>query len=372
MATVYILKHKTQKGYSHTIKYYDSLSKKKKYYKTFKKLRDAQQSANELRTALDSGKRPEKKKTKLAPLTFNQVSASLRDEWAKRLRINNLAKKTHDEYGYRLNVLEREFGKTLLCKITKQQIIKYLGGVAQTFSNVTYNRSLSVIKKIFKHGLDINAVFSDPTEDIKLLSEKQHERNNFLLPAQVADLISATQKTRAKFYMPAIIFLGAEHGASKQEILSLRWPKIDFEWDEKGIIRLFRTKNKKERTEFLMPRTKLALLDWKNHLEYKRRRIKVRELKSDYVFCRIDGTPIKNFNKAWWNILKIAEIKDFHFHDLRHTFCSNLLIAGGNLKDAKEMIGHSNISMTDRYSHLTALHKSERQNLLALHYENKK
>jgi site-specific recombinase XerD len=121
-----------------------------------------------------------------------------------------------------------------------------------------------------------------------------------------------------------------------------------------------------------MPRAKKALLDWKNHLEYKRRRIRVSQPKSDYVFCRIDGTPIKNFNKAWWNMLKIAGIKDFHFHDLRHTFCSNLLIAGGNLKDAKEMIGHSNISMTDRYSHLTALHKSERQNLLALHYENNK
>jgi integrase len=121
-----------------------------------------------------------------------------------------------------------------------------------------------------------------------------------------------------------------------------------------------------------MPRTKNALIDWKNHLEFKRKKDGIKEIKSDNVFCRIDGTPIKCFNKAWWRVLEIAGIQDFHFHDLRHTFCSSLLMAGGDLKDAKEMIGHSNISMTDRYSHLSALHKQNRQNLLAEYYGNDK
>ena len=91
-----------------------------------------------------------------------------------------------------------------------------------------------------------------------------------------------------------------------------------------------------------MPRTRPALLDWKSHLEYMRHRTKVNAVKSNHVFSRIDGTLIKCFNKAWWAALKIAGISGFHFHDLRHTFCSNLLMAGGDLKDAKEMIGHKN------------------------------
>ena len=152
--------------------------------------------------------------------------------------------------------------------------------------------------------------------------------------------------------MPAIIYLGAEHGAAKQEILSLEWRDIQFDYGSDGLIRFFRTKNEKERTECIMPKTRQALMDWKYHLEYKRHRIKVRIVNSDNVFCRIDGTPIKCFNKAWWAALKVAGISGFHFHDLRHTFCSNLLMAGGDLKDAKEMIGHSDIAMTDRYSHL--------------------
>jgi site-specific recombinase XerD len=118
-----------------------------------------------------------------------------------------------------------------------------------------------------------------------------------------------------------------------------------------------------------MPRTRQSLLDWKTHLEYMRHRRKVRAVKSDHVFCRIDGTPIKNFDRAWRAALKTTGISGFHFHDLRHTFCSNLLMAGGDLKDAKEMIGHSDIAMTDRYSHLSGLHKRNLQKMLSEHYQ---
>jgi len=87
-------------------------------------------------------------------------------------------------------------------------------------------------------------------------------------------------------------------------------------------------------------------------------------------FYKVDGTPLNNFNKAWWASLKAAGIKDFHFHELRHTFCSNLIMSGGDLKDAKEMIGHADISMTDRYSHLTNDHKFNKQRHLASYYDS--
>ena len=61
---------------------------------------------------------------------------------------------------------------------------------------------------------------------------------------------------------------------------------------------------------------------------------------------------------------------NFHNHDLRHTYCSNLLLAGSDLKTVKEKIGHRDISMTDRYSHLTANHKLLHQEQLAAHYTN--
>jgi site-specific recombinase XerD len=105
-------------------------------------------------------------------------------------------------------------------------------------------------------------------------------------------------------------------------------------------------------------------------LERKRKTERVTEIKSDRVFTRIDGTPLRSFNKAWWACLREAGIKDFHFHDLRHTFCSNLILSGAGLKEVKEMIGHKDISMTDRYSHLTLAHKLQQQRRLARHYMN--
>jgi integrase len=101
-----------------------------------------------------------------------------------------------------------------------------------------------------------------------------------------------------------------------------------------------------------------------------RSRLKACEIESNSVFCRIDEIPLKSFYKAWRASLKEAGIEDFHFHDLRHTFASNMLLSGASLKDVKEMMGHSDISMTDRYSHLTLTHKLQKQTILADHYLN--
>ena len=85
-----------------------------------------------------------------------------------------------------------------------------------------------------------------------------------------------------------MIFLGAEHGASKQEILSLRWSDIDFDFRDSGLVRFYRTKNVKERTDCLMPNTKEALLHWKKHQLLMRRKKKIDYNESDIVFSHHD------------------------------------------------------------------------------------
>jgi integrase len=368
MATVIIQRREGPNKLSYQVYYKEPSTGKRKYYKTYPRLKNAQIAANDLRIILDSGKPPEKKPRKLRLMTLKEVGKSLRAEWDRAYRRGDISPKTSSDYGYWLDVLIREFGDRLLCRITEAEIESYLNLQAAIKSKVSSNKYLSIFKKLFQHGLALNAVIADPAARLKKLSEKDHERKRFLLPRDLDRLIRATQKTRAKFYLPAIIYLGAEHGASKQEILDLKWPDIDFTFRDTGIIRLFRTKNRRERVEFLMPRTRSALLDWQAHLTGKRKRLGIREIRSDKVFARIDGTPLKSFNKAWWSSLKKAKITDFRFHDLRHTFASNLLLSGASLKDVKEMIGHKDISMTDRYSHLTLDHKFLKQKELAEHY----
>ncbi len=87
------------------------------------------------------------------------------------------------------------------------------------------------------------------------------------------------------------------------------------------------------------------------------------DLATEYVFT-YKGNPVKNIKKAFKTALKNSGITDFRFHDLRHTFASQVIIRGGDLKDVQELLGHKSMSMTLRYSHLSQEHKKKAVNLL--------
>ena len=91
-----------------------------------------------------------------------------------------------------------------------------------------------------------------------------------------------------------------------------------------------------------------------------RRRIDV-----PYVFY--DAKKLSNYQnvkRSFTTALDRAKIADFHFHDLRHTFASQLVMAGVDLVAVKELLGHKDIKMTLRYAHLAPAHKRKAVNVL--------
>ena len=69
------------------------------------------------------------------------------------------------------------------------------------------------------------------------------------------------------------------------------------------------------------------------------------------------GSPLER-PRYWWDAaLKDAALKDFRWHDLRHTFASRFVMAGNDLRTLAELLGHKTLQMVMRYSHLSQAHE---------------
>ena len=142
----------------------------------------------------------------------------------------------------------------------------------------------------------------------------------------------------------ALVLLALHTGLRKTEQFSLQWRDIDF---QQGQIRVRESKSGKGRV-VAMNKTVTELL---------KQLSKVRLINNQYVFPgEISGARRSDLPKYWEDYLKQAGIDNFHWHDLRHTFASRLVMAGVDLYSVKELLGHHDFKMTQRYAHLSPGH----------------
>lgn len=71
-----------------------------------------------------------------------------------------------------------------------------------------------------------------------------------------------------------------------------------------------------------------------------------------------------NIKKSFLTAVKKSSIINFHFHDLRHTLASHLVMGGVDLNTVRELLGHKTLDMTLRYSHLSPDHKKRAVDVL--------
>jgi integrase len=124
------------------------------------------------------------------------------------------------------------------------------------------------------------------------------------------------------------------------ELLGLHWKDINFE--ERRIILERHIKNN-ERRIIPMNETLFAAL----------KSLFFVNPDSEMVFPDINGDMV---GMAFRRACKRAGIEDFRFHDLRHTFASHLIMGGANPRTVQTLLGHKDLRMTMRYSHLSPEH----------------
>ena len=144
-------------------------------------------------------------------------------------------------------------------------------------------------------------------------------------------------------HLRPIVITPLNTGMRKSEILSLEWERhVDMRHSK---ILLDRTKNGERRVIPINSTLRNTLKSL------------VRHINSPYVFVDSNGRRFKDVKRSFATALRRVGIKDFHFHDLRHTFASHLVMNGVDLATVKELMGHKNFAMTLRYAHLSQGHK---------------
>ncbi len=380
MATVTIATRSLKKGKAYVIHYKDPNTGKKEYHKTYRRKDLAQEEVNRVRTLIDSGRLPTKEtrqpKQQALP-TFGQAALLCQAEWDRKLGEGKIGATSHEGYRYLLAPILKEWKHTLLHDLDEDAIRDYRISIAEKTKarlkskgkdgkncNVLANRRLFIIKQVYaqaeRHGL----IDKDVAKPIPYLSEKGSERKTAQSPIEVDTLLEAARSRRSKHYMVLAILLAVEHGCSTQEVLTLQWSDINL---PENHITFHRDKNGVSRTHQIMPRTREALKNRLEHVTHYRKK-RCLTVKGDYVIGNMDGTPVKSIKTAWKGLCKDHDFDDLHFHDHRHTYCTNMLLSGSTLKEASVMIGHRTLRMTDRYSNLEGVMDNRPQDRLARRY----
>jgi len=224
----------------------------------------------------------------------------------------------------------------------KQKKVEIMRGFRK---DASINRELACLHHLFKKAVEWQFLERSPFErGHSLILKENNKRLRFLTGEEVQGLLSVCLP-----HLRPIVKCAVLTGARRGEILSLKWEQV-----RNGFIYLEKTKTNEAR--------QIPISD---DLEAVFRGIRRREgLRSEYVFT-YQGQPVRNNIKHSFNsAVKKAGIVNFHFHDLRHTFASQMLLRGSTLKDVQELLGHKSMTMTLRYAHLTQESKRKAVNFL--------
>jgi integrase len=148
--------------------------------------------------------------------------------------------------------------------------------------------------------------------------------------------------------MTPLILLSLNTGCRQGELFNLRWASVDL---ERSMLRV-------EGRDAKSGQTRIIPLNAEAHSILTRWHAQNQGMEADLVFPGRTGQRRDNVQKAWATILKDADISSFRWHDMRHHFASRLAMAGTDLNTIRELLGHSSLTMTQRYSHLSPDHKA--------------
>jgi site-specific recombinase XerD len=268
-------------------------------------------------------------------------------------------KKFKDEY---MIFMSRTHSQKYLSSINLSfnQLIRFTGDVplkqitpkvTQSFLSETYTRTKKgaalycrTLKASFTRAIDWSYLEENPF--IKLSLPKMEKSFPVFITESELEIILGNTPNKI---LKDLFFTAFHTGMRLGELVNLRWIAVDFSRKMMTVKNdeSFSTKSRRER---IIPISKKLF----SEILKKYQKLNL-DVGADYVFQKVKGVKLnqewvsKDFKKA---VRKSKLDERIHFHTLRHSFASNLVQKGASIYVVKELMGHSDISTTQIYSHL--------------------
>jgi integrase len=278
-------------------------------------------------------------------VTFNELVARYVENYRNQKCFSRLKYYLMEEY-------QAAFGERRLSEINyldletyrnKRRATPTRSGKAR--ADATVNREMSTLRHMLNKAVEWGMLEISPfARGSRLMLKENNHRLRFLTEGEIEALLNACAS-----HLKPIVETALLTGMRRGELLSLKWDQV-----RNGFIYLYETKSGKSRQIPINDRLTevLKYVRLKNHL------------KSEYVFCDSQGNRFYEVKRSFASACRKAGIEAFRFHDMRHTFASQLVMRGASLKAVQELLGHADLKMTMRYAHLSQEHLRDSVNLL--------
>jgi len=246
-------------------------------------------------------------------------------------------KRDHRHDGYRMERLKRKFWDRPAEGITPQDLERFLAaGIEQDkWAPATANRYRALLSLTYRLGIRNGKVGANPARLVRHRLEN-NARVRWLAMEEEKRLREVLEKNYSE-HIPEFD-LALNTGLRLSEMYLRTWEDVN---SERRILTVLRSKHG-ERRHVPLNSVALAALG----------QLRSQSEGTGWIFRNERGERLTGPRYWFDTALKEAKVQDFHWHDLRHTFASRLIMGGMDLRTVQELMGHKTIAMTCRYAHL--------------------
>ena len=268
--------------------------------------------------------------------------------------VDRKSKQTIDSYLNDLKHYYEFFKDTDLDKIDTKQINQYLQEVNDRCSNSTVLRTKTSIVSFHKFLSQYYKLKVNPTASIQKI-RKIYRYPKVINQTSINQILDVSESEHESFYI-AMFDVLYSCGLRVSELVNLNLNQLFL---EQGCIRVI-GKGDKER---VIPMADVTRKNLKRYIDNDR--FLWLKSKSNLIFIKPDGKPINRqyvYNSLKKRCQEIGLDIDISPHKLRHSFATALLNGGADLRIVQELLGHSDISTTQIYTHVEGKRMHEAYN----------